>query len=90
VKGGDRRVQPAGTQGFGPSPDTPSPMSCPRHHWKIVEKNTIMLSHTVPRKLLEHFAFDDPVTRSKRLWRYQKGRPPPRLHLTREYGITTK
>jgi Protein of unknown function (DUF4238) len=30
----------------------------------------------VPKKLLELFAFDDPVTRSKRLWRYQKGRPP--------------
>ena len=36
----------------------------------------VMLSHTVPKKLLEHFAFDDPVTRSKRLWRYEKGRPP--------------
>jgi hypothetical protein len=35
-----------------------------------------MLSHTVPRKLLEHFAFDDPVTRSRRLWRYQKGQAP--------------
>ena len=35
-----------------------------------------MKSHTVPRKLLEQFAYDDPVTRSKRLWRYQKGRPP--------------
>lgn len=35
-----------------------------------------MLSHTVPKKLLEHFAYDDSVTRSKRLWRYQKGRPP--------------
>ena len=35
-----------------------------------------MKSHTVPKKLLERFAFDDPVTRSKRLWRYQKGRTP--------------
>jgi hypothetical protein len=35
-----------------------------------------MLSHTVPRKLLEHFAYDDFVTKSKRLWRYQKDRPP--------------
>jgi len=35
-----------------------------------------MKSHTVPRKLLEQFAYDDPVTRSKRLWRYQKGKPP--------------
>jgi len=35
-----------------------------------------MRSHTVPRKLLEQFAYDDPVTRSKRLWRYQKGRAP--------------
>lgn len=35
-----------------------------------------MKSHTVPRKLLEQFAYDDPVTRSKRLWRYQKGQPP--------------
>ena len=34
-----------------------------------------MKSHTVPKKLLEQFAYDDPVTRSKRLWRYQKGRP---------------
>lgn len=35
-----------------------------------------MRSHTVPKKLLEHFAYDDPVTKSKRLWRYEKGRPP--------------
>jgi|SRR5579862_351268 len=35
-----------------------------------------MKSHTVPKKLLERFAFDDPVTRSKRLWRYQKGKTP--------------
>jgi hypothetical protein len=35
-----------------------------------------MLSHTVPKKLLEHFAFNEPLTRSLRLWRYQKGRPP--------------
>jgi hypothetical protein len=35
-----------------------------------------MLSHTVPKKLLEQFAYDDPVTRSRRLWRYQKDRPP--------------
>lgn len=35
-----------------------------------------MLSHTVPKKLLEHFAYDDPVTRSKRLWRYEKGQAP--------------
>lgn len=37
-----------------------------------------MKSHTVPKKLLEQFAYDDPVTRSKRLWRYQKGRGPYR------------
>ena len=35
-----------------------------------------MKSHTVPKKLLEQFAYDDPATRSRRLWRYQKGRPP--------------
>src|SRR5579872_1483127 len=35
-----------------------------------------MLSHTVPKKLLEQFAYDDPITRSKRLWRYQKDRSP--------------
>src|SRR5438552_4142198 len=35
-----------------------------------------MFSHTVPKKLLEQFAFDEPRTGSKRLWRYQKGRPP--------------
>ena len=35
-----------------------------------------MQSHTVPRKLLEQFAYDDPVTAAKRLWRYEKDRPP--------------
>ena len=35
-----------------------------------------MRSHTVPRKLLEQFAYDDPFTAAKRLWRYQKDRPP--------------
>lgn len=35
-----------------------------------------MFSHTVPRKLLEQFAYDDPRTKSKRLWQYQKGLPP--------------
>jgi hypothetical protein len=35
-----------------------------------------MESHTVPRKLLEQFAYDDAITESKRLWRYEKGRPP--------------
>lgn len=35
-----------------------------------------MKSHTVPRKLLEQFAYDDIVTGSKRLWRYEKGRFP--------------
>jgi hypothetical protein len=35
-----------------------------------------MNSHTIPKKLLEQFAYDDPVTRSKRLWRYQKGFAP--------------
>ena len=35
-----------------------------------------MRSHTVPEKLLKNFAYDDSVTGSKRLWRYQKGRAP--------------
>jgi hypothetical protein len=35
-----------------------------------------MESHTVPRKLLDQFAYDDPVTRSRRLWQYAKDRPP--------------
>ena len=35
-----------------------------------------MLSHTVPKKLLEQFAYDEPVTKSKRLWRYQKEKSP--------------
>jgi hypothetical protein len=35
-----------------------------------------MFSHTVPKRLLEQFAYFDPVTRSKRLWRYESGRPP--------------
>jgi hypothetical protein len=35
-----------------------------------------MRSHTVPQRLLKQFAYDDEVTRSLRLWRYTKGRPP--------------
>lgn len=35
-----------------------------------------MKSHTVPRKLLEQFSYDDPLTKSLRLWRYEKGRRP--------------
>src|ERR1039458_1700957 len=35
-----------------------------------------MFSHTVPKKLLEQFAYDDPRTKSKRLWQYQKCLPP--------------
>jgi hypothetical protein len=35
-----------------------------------------MFSHTVPQKLLEQFAYDDPRTKSKRLWQYQKSLPP--------------
>jgi hypothetical protein len=35
-----------------------------------------MKSHTVPRKLLEQFAYFDQSTESLRLWRYEKDRPP--------------
>jgi hypothetical protein len=35
-----------------------------------------MKSHTVPRYLLDQFAYDEPVTRSRRFWQYAKGRPP--------------
>ena len=35
-----------------------------------------MFSHTVPKKLLEQFAYYDPRTKSRRLWQYQKGRTP--------------
>ena len=35
-----------------------------------------MKSHTVPRFLLDQFAYDDPVTKSRRLWQYAKGRSP--------------
>jgi hypothetical protein len=35
-----------------------------------------MESHPVPKNLLEQFAYDDSIARSKRLWRYEKGRPP--------------
>jgi hypothetical protein len=35
-----------------------------------------MRSHTVPKKLLEQFAYPDTVTRSNRLWQYKKDRPP--------------
>lgn len=37
-----------------------------------------MKSHTVPRKLLEQFAHLDTFTKSLRLWRYEKDRPPLR------------
>lgn len=37
---------------------------------------SFMQSHTVPRKLLEQFAYYDPVTAAKRMWRYEKGRAP--------------
>jgi hypothetical protein len=43
---------------------------------KLGQVSTKMRSHTVPMKLLKRFAYDDPVTRSKRLWRYQKEHPP--------------
>jgi hypothetical protein len=35
-----------------------------------------MKSRTVPKKLLEQFAFYDAGSRSNRLWQYQKGLPP--------------
>ena len=35
-----------------------------------------MKSHTIPKNLIEQFAYADPITGSKRLWRYQKGQPP--------------
>lgn len=35
-----------------------------------------MKSHTVPRCLLDQFDYYDPVTRSRRLWQYAKGREP--------------
>ena len=38
-----------------------------------------MKSHTVPKKLLEQFAFQDANTRSKRLWYYEKGIPPNKV-----------
>ena len=38
-----------------------------------------MNSHTVPRFLLEQFAYYDLGTGSMRLWQYAKGRPPWRL-----------
>jgi hypothetical protein len=35
-----------------------------------------MESHTVPRKLLDQFAYDDAKTRARRLWQYAKDREP--------------
>jgi hypothetical protein len=35
-----------------------------------------MQSHTVPRKLLEQFAYYSEATTAKRLWRYEKNRAP--------------
>jgi hypothetical protein len=37
---------------------------------------TQMLSHTVPKKLLEQFAYFNPFKRSLWLWRYEKDRAP--------------
>src|ERR1700726_2836353 len=42
-----------------------------------------MKSHTVPRFLLDQFAYNDPITKSRRLWCYEKGKAPFR-------GISTK
>jgi hypothetical protein len=43
----------------------------------IVNSDAVLMhSHTVPRKLLEQFAYDDPLTGSKRMWQYGKGTPP--------------
>jgi hypothetical protein len=35
-----------------------------------------MRSHTVPQRLLKQFANDDTTTKSLRLWKYAKGKPP--------------
>ena len=35
-----------------------------------------MFSHTKPKKLLEQFAYSDPITKSQRLWQYREGRAP--------------
>jgi hypothetical protein len=35
-----------------------------------------MKSHTVPKRLLRQFAYPEASTKSDRLWRYEKGRPP--------------
>jgi|HubBroStandDraft_6_1064221.scaffolds.fasta_scaffold335421_1 hypothetical protein len=35
-----------------------------------------MRSHTVPQRLLKQFAYEDLTTKSLRLWRYSKGKPP--------------
>jgi hypothetical protein len=41
-----------------------------------VRRVLIVESHTVPKRLLKQFAYEDPVTGSLRLWRYEKGRKP--------------
>lgn len=35
-----------------------------------------MKSHTIPERLLKQFAYFDTITRSLRLWKYSKGKPP--------------
>ena len=37
---------------------------------------TPVKSHTVPRFLLDQFAYYDPITRSRRLWQYSRDRSP--------------
>jgi hypothetical protein len=43
--------------------------------WRLQEKEQ-MFSHTVPKKLLEQFAYKCERTKSLRLWQYHKGRAP--------------
>jgi len=48
-----------------------------------------MKSHTVPRFLPDQFAYDDPKTKSRRLWQYAKGRAPSgRRRRLRQPGST--
>lgn len=53
-------------------------LSC--HRWKkdVCRVPKLIESHTVPQSLLERFAYYDDQTKSLRLWRYAKGRPPYR------------
>jgi uncharacterized protein DUF4238 len=69
--GDDQSSRISGRKGVRAHYSVPFPLSC-----ALRETIETVNSHTVPRFLLDQFAYDDSVTRSRRLWRYERGRAP--------------